>query len=152
MTVAGTQAVQGLQFTSDGYRLAGPGALLLTGDPFSTPSQSFVTVDAGVSATIATGLTGGAAGIGLRKLGSGTLTLAGAGSYTGATTVEAGTLALAAGGSLAGPMATGAGAASPMPERSTAASPMPASPATTAPSMAPSPTTAASSIAVPPGR
>ncbi|UGB28392.1 autotransporter-associated beta strand repeat-containing protein [Methylorubrum sp. B1-46] len=108
VTVAGTQAVQGLQFTSEGYRLAGPGALLLTGDPFSTPSQSFVTVDAGVSATIATGLNGGA-GIGLRKLGSGTLTLAGAGTFTGATTVEAGTLALAAGGSLAGSVATGAG-------------------------------------------
>ncbi|MFD6318445.1 beta strand repeat-containing protein [Methylorubrum thiocyanatum] len=109
VTVAGAQAVQGLQFTVDGYRLGGTGTLTLTGDPFSTPSQSFVTVDSGVSATIATALTGQTGGIGLRKLGAGTLTLAGANTYTGATTVEAGTLALASTGALASPVTTGAG-------------------------------------------
>lgn len=111
VTVAGAQNIQGLQFTVDGYRLGGTGTLNLTGDPFTTAGQSFVTVDAGVSATIATGLTGQAAGIGLRKLGPGTLTLVGAGTYTGMTTVEAGTLALAAGGALASSVTTGAGGA-----------------------------------------
>ncbi|AMB44900.1 autotransporter-associated beta strand repeat-containing protein [Methylobacterium sp. AMS5] len=111
VTVAGARNIQGLQFTADGYRLGGTGTLNLTGDPFTTAGQSFVTVDAGVSATIATGLTGQAAEIGLRKLGSGTLTLTGAGTYTGATTVEAGTLALVAGGALASSVTTGAGGA-----------------------------------------
>ncbi|RVU19818.1 beta strand repeat-containing protein [Methylobacterium oryzihabitans] len=106
VTVAGAQAVQGLQFTVDGYRLDGSGTLTLTGDPFTTLSQSFVTVDTGVSATIATALTGQNAGIGLRKLGDGTLTLSGIGTYTGATTIAAGTLALATGGSLASSVTT----------------------------------------------
>jgi fibronectin-binding autotransporter adhesin len=109
VTVAGAQAVQGLQFTVDGYRIGGSGTLTLTGDPFTTPGQSFVTVDTGVSATIATALTGQNAGIGLRKLGDGTLTLSGISTYTGATTVAAGTLVLAAGGSLASSVATLAG-------------------------------------------
>jgi autotransporter-associated beta strand protein len=100
VTVAGAQNVQGLQFVTDGYRLAGAGTLNLAGDPFSTPNQSFVTVDGGVGATIANALTDAGGTIGLNKLGAGTLTLAGVNTYAGATSVTAGTLVLAAGGSL----------------------------------------------------
>ena len=99
VTVAGAQAFQGLQFSADGYRLGGTGTLTVTGDPYSTTQQSFVNVDAGVGVTIANAITG-AAGIGLIKLGTGTLTLSGANTYTGATTVSAGTLALGANGTI----------------------------------------------------
>ncbi|CAO4148081.1 beta strand repeat-containing protein [Methylorubrum aminovorans] len=111
VTVAGAQNVQGLQFVTDGYRLAGAGTLNLTGDPFSTSNQSFVTVDGGVGATIANALTGTGGTIGLNKLGAGTLTLAGTNTYTGATSVTAGTLVLAAGGSLTSDVSVAGGAA-----------------------------------------
>ncbi|QIJ74380.1 hypothetical protein GU700_07185 [Methylobacterium sp. NI91] len=111
VTVAGAQNVQGLQFVTDGYRLAGTGTLNLTGDRSSTPNQSFVTVDGGVGATIANALTGTGGTIGLNKLGAGTLTLAGTNTYTGATSVTAGTLVLAAGGSLTSDVSVAGGAA-----------------------------------------
>ena len=111
VTVAGAQNVQGLQFVTDGYRLAGAGTLNLTGDPFSTPNQSFVNVDGGVGATIANALTGTGGTIGLNKLGAGTLTLAGVNTYTGATSVTAGTLVLAAGGSLTSDVSVAGGGA-----------------------------------------
>ena len=99
VTVTGAQAVQGLQFIVDGYQLVGSGSLTLTGDPNSTVAQSFFNVNGGVGATIATTLTG--AGIGLNKLGAGTLTLTGTDSYTGLTSINAGTLALTGTGSIA---------------------------------------------------
>lgn len=88
--VEGTQGFQGLQFTVDGYQLTGPGSLAMTADTFTTADQSFVTVDADVTATIGTVLTGN--GIGLIKFGTGNLVLTGANTYTGTTTIAAGTL------------------------------------------------------------
>ncbi|AOO81455.1 hypothetical protein BHK69_14215 [Bosea vaviloviae] len=95
VTLAGTQNIQGLQFTVDGYSLTG-GTLTMTGDPFSDPSKSFITTDAGVTATIGSTIAG--AGIGLTKQGAGTLILTGANSYDGGTTINAGTLQLGDGG------------------------------------------------------
>ncbi|MCJ2007835.1 beta strand repeat-containing protein, partial [Methylobacterium sp. J-092] len=108
VTVAGAQNLQGLQFTVDGYQLTGTGTLNLTGDPFTTLNQSFVNVDTGVVATIANALTSTGGTIGLRKLGDGTLTLTGASTYTGATTVSAGTLTIAVGGSITSDVANNA--------------------------------------------
>ncbi|WP_187275176.1 autotransporter-associated beta strand repeat-containing protein [Methylobacterium sp. WL120] len=99
VTVAGAQNLQGLQFTVDGYQLAGTGTLNLTGDGM-TPNQSFMNVDTNVGATIANALTSTGGTIGLVKLGAGTLTLSGASTYTGATTVQAGTLVIAGGGAI----------------------------------------------------
>jgi autotransporter-associated beta strand protein len=110
VTVMGAQDIQGLQFTVDGYQLDGTGTLNLTGDPFSTPNQSFINVDGGVGVTIANTLTSTGGAIGLVKLGAGTLTLSGTNSYTGATSVTAGTLAVAAGGSLLSDISVAGGA------------------------------------------
>lgn len=110
VTVAGAQNVQGLQFTVDGYQLTGAGTINLTGDPFSTPNQSFFNIGTGVGVTIANALTSTGGAIGLNKIGTGTLTLTGVNTYTGATSVTNGTLVLAAGGSLASAVSTGAGA------------------------------------------
>ncbi|TCM15722.1 autotransporter-associated beta strand protein [Novosphingobium sp. PhB165] len=111
VTVADAQNVQGLQFTVDGYQLVGSGTLNLTGDPFSTPNQSFINVDDGVGVDIANALTSTGGTIGLVKLGTGTLTLSGVNTYTGATSVTAGTLAVAASGSLVSDVAVASGAA-----------------------------------------
>ncbi|WP_395396049.1 autotransporter domain-containing protein (plasmid) [Novosphingobium sp. BL-8A] len=110
VTVTGAQDIQGLQFTVDGYQLVGSGTLNLTGDPFSTPDQSFVNVDDGVGVTIANTLTSTDGEIGLVKLGAGTLTLSGTNTYTGTTSVTNGTLALVSGGSLASDVSVAAGA------------------------------------------
>ncbi|WP_242116249.1 autotransporter domain-containing protein [Sphingomonas lacusdianchii] len=109
VTLAGTPDMQGLQFTVDGYRLTG-GSLNLTGDPFSTPGQSFVNVDGGVGATIDSALTSTGGSFGLNKIGAGTLTLTGANSYDGATSVTAGTLVLGTGGSLVSTVSVAGGA------------------------------------------
>ncbi|WP_162239539.1 autotransporter-associated beta strand repeat-containing protein [Methylobacterium sp. Leaf87] len=109
VTVAGAQGVQGLQFTTDGYALAGAGTLTLLGD-VTSPTRSFVNVDAGVGATIANALTGATGEIGLNKLGTGTLTLTGASTYTGPTQAAAGTLVVAAGGALASAVTVDTGA------------------------------------------
>ena len=100
VTVSGPVGFEGIQFTSDGYKLDG-GNLTLTGDSANNASASFVNVT-GVDTTaeIASALTG-AAGIGLDKFGSGTLILSGINSYTGATTIKGGTLALSGSGSIA---------------------------------------------------
>ncbi|MDF3812806.1 MULTISPECIES: autotransporter-associated beta strand repeat-containing protein [Rhodopseudomonas] len=100
VTITGAQSVQGLQFTADGYQLAGAGTLNLTGDAFSTVAQSFINVDAGVGVSIANALTSTGGTFGLVKIGTGSLTLSGANTYTGLTTVSNGTLAIAAGGSI----------------------------------------------------
>lgn len=102
VTVADPQYIQGLQFTVGGYTLTG-GTLNMTGDPFSDPAKSFITTDAGVTATIDSTIAG--AGIGLTKQGAGTLVLTGTNIYTGGTTINAGTLQLGNGettGSIAG--------------------------------------------------
>jgi autotransporter-associated beta strand protein len=95
VTVDGTQHIQGLQFTVDGYSLNG-GTLNITGDPFSDPTRSFVTTDAGVTTTISSTIAG--AGIGLTKQGAGTLVLTGNNHYDGGTTINAGILQLGNGG------------------------------------------------------
>ena len=109
VTLAGTPDMQGLQFTVDGYRLTG-GSLNLTGDPFSTPEQSFVNIDGGAGATIDSALTSSGGSFGLNKIGAGTLTLTGANSYGGATSVTAGTLVLGTGGSLVSTVSVASGA------------------------------------------
>ena len=90
IAVAGTQAFQGLQFTTDGYVVNG-GTLNMTGDVVNA-AASFVNVNGGVTATINSVLAGNAANIGLDKIGNGTLILGGANTYTGPMTVQAGTL------------------------------------------------------------
>ncbi|MEN2747180.1 autotransporter-associated beta strand repeat-containing protein [Sphingomonas sp. T9W2] len=111
VTLASMPDMQGLQFTVDGYgyRLIGS-SLNLTGDPFSTPGQSFVNVDGGVGATIDSALTSTGGSFGLNKIGAGTLILTGANSYGGATSVTAGTLVLGAGGSLVSAVSVAGGA------------------------------------------
>ena len=101
VTVNGAQSFQGLQFSTTGYIVDGPGTLNLTGNPFGNAAASFLNIDGGVITTINAAITGNA-GIGLDKLGTGTLVLAGANTYSGLTTVTAGTLNLAATGTLAG--------------------------------------------------
>lgn len=103
VTLGATVNVQGLQFTTDGYTIAAspPFAINLTGDPQSTPNQSFFNIDGGVTTTVNSAITGNA-GIGLRKIGAGTLVLGGASTYPGATTVDNGTLTVAGGGTING--------------------------------------------------
>jgi autotransporter-associated beta strand protein len=88
VTVTGTQNVEGLQFTVPGHTLTG-GTINLGGNPFGVGSiNSFINVDAGVTTTIGSTITGGA----LDKLGTGTLVLTGANGHTGVTDVTAGVL------------------------------------------------------------
>ncbi len=94
VAVAAGQYVDSLVFLNDGYTLSG-GTIAFT-------DNNSVTVAAGKTATIESSVAGS---IGLRKLGGGTLSLPGASSYTGITTVGAGTLStasLANGGSSSG--------------------------------------------------
>jgi hypothetical protein len=101
VTVTGANNFQGFQFVTDGYVVNGPGTLNMTGDPFTTADRSFFNVDAGVTATVNAGITGNA-GIGLRKIGTGTLVVGGSATYPGVTTVDAGTLVVAGTGSIVG--------------------------------------------------
>lgn len=99
VSVSGPVAFEGIQFTQDGYKIAGDD-LILSGDSAGNTAASFITIAGGANAEIESVITG-AAGIGIDKYGSGTLTLTGASTYTGATTIKAGTLALAGKGSIA---------------------------------------------------
>ncbi|UVK43826.1 autotransporter-associated beta strand repeat-containing protein [Mesorhizobium sp. AR07] len=96
VTVSGAIGFQGLQFSTDGYELSG-GALDLSGDAHGNAGASFITTDAGVTATVSSVLAS-AGMFGLDKLGSGTLVLAGDNTYSGLTTISAGTLQLGNGG------------------------------------------------------
>ncbi|HEV7950839.1 MAG TPA: autotransporter-associated beta strand repeat-containing protein, partial [Glaciihabitans sp.] len=99
VTVVGTQSFQGLQFSTTGYTVTG-GALQMTGNPTVNPNASFIIVDPGVTATIASTISGSAANIGLDKEGNGTLVLSGANTYTGTTTINAGTLEVQGGAAI----------------------------------------------------
>jgi autotransporter-associated beta strand protein len=79
---AGGVAANALTFETTGYEVTG-GTLTLNG---TTPT---VTTNTGVDATISSVIAGSA---GLVKAGSGTLTLSGVNTYTGATTISNGTL------------------------------------------------------------
>ena len=83
VTVSGNQSIGGLTFNTTGYTLSGG---TLTG----AATTNALTIASG-TATISSVLSGSNA---FTKEGAGTLTLSGANTYTGATTVSAGTLAL----------------------------------------------------------
>jgi autotransporter-associated beta strand protein len=82
LTLSGAVTATALNFTTDGYTLAGGGA----GD--SVTAGAF-DVAAGLSATISGDLTGSG---GLTKTGTGTLVLTGAKTFTGTATINAGTV------------------------------------------------------------
>ena len=82
VTLSGSTTANRIQFQITGFTIQG-GTLTLNG------SAPVVTTASAVSATISSTLAGGA---GLIKNGSGTLTLSGPASYTGATKISSGTL------------------------------------------------------------
>jgi autotransporter-associated beta strand protein len=91
VTLTGTQSVGNLTFKSNNYVLTG-GGLSLAGPA--------VTVDSGIAATVNSPVSGG---VGLTKLGTGTLNIGAANIYTGVTTIAGGVLnALNATGSATG--------------------------------------------------
>lgn len=98
VTIAGTQNFEGLQFKADGYTLSG-GTINMTGDSAGNESASFLNADAGTTTTIASVISGDA-GIGIDKLGSGTVILTGVNTFTGATTIKGGRLEVTGTGSL----------------------------------------------------
>lgn len=87
VTIAGDVAVAGLQFGTDGYRLEGPGDILIAA------TDTEFRVDAGLRAEIAAGITGAG---GLLKTSGGTLVLSGANSYAGGTRILAGIVEVSA--------------------------------------------------------
>ncbi|MDP9920741.1 outer membrane autotransporter protein [Variovorax boronicumulans] len=100
VTVQGPQSFDTLQFATDGYSLgAGVGGALAIAP--ATGGKATINTDAGISASIAAALTNGSGGgNGLVKVGSGTLTLSGANTYTGGTAINEGTLIAASNGAL----------------------------------------------------
>ncbi|WP_179216460.1 autotransporter-associated beta strand repeat-containing protein, partial [Achromobacter xylosoxidans] len=95
VSVAGAQSFDTLQFSTNGYNLAG-GSLAFS--PYSG-TQGTINTDAGISAAIATTLVDGS-GTSLLKVGGGTLTLSGSNTYSGGTTVAEGTLVAASNNAL----------------------------------------------------
>lgn len=90
VTLSAPQSAVGLTFKTNGYTLSGS-TLTMTLSPS-------ITVDSGVTATVASVVAGSA---GITKVGSGTLVLNNAGNtYTGGTIVSTGTLAVSSDGSL----------------------------------------------------
>ncbi|WP_280278920.1 autotransporter-associated beta strand repeat-containing protein [Sphingomonas sp. CBMAI 2297] len=85
---AGQVSATGMQFATGGYTLSG-GTLALSGAQATVRVGDGTAAGAGMTATIASALTGGAM---LVKTDLGTLVLTGANSYTGGTAVQAGTL------------------------------------------------------------
>lgn len=104
ITLGAAQNLSGLTFgsatTSGDWTFSGGGMALTANSTFN--------VNEGSTASIGNVISGA---FGLTKAGTGSLTLSGANTYTGATTVSAGTLTLASGGSLGiGLLAVGTGA------------------------------------------
>jgi autotransporter-associated beta strand protein len=97
VTLGSPITVQNLTFNSGSYTIAGTGSNTLTlGSPYG-PGGDYSTITTNVDATISAAIVDVNASetSGFYKLGSGTLTLTGANSYTGATNVEAGKLVIA---------------------------------------------------------
>ncbi len=95
VTVNGAvQAQGGITFATDGYTLAS--------GTIGLGATNSITTNTGVNATIGSSLTGTS---GMTKLGTGNLTLTGASSYTGGTTISGGTLTLGNGGAILGNVA-----------------------------------------------
>ena len=88
VTVDGAQSFTGLQFVSNGYTLQTGAAGTLTAINGGSGSAT-VRVDPGMNATLDVPIIGSGA---LTKLDAGTLTLLGANSYSGGTTVSGGVL------------------------------------------------------------
>jgi len=94
ITVEGAQQFDTLQFTVNGYNLV-PGA---TGSlNFGEATGGTINVDAGVTTSVATPITGGSS-LGFVKTGGGSLILSADNSYTGGTKIDAGVLQLGNGG------------------------------------------------------
>jgi len=90
---AGTITVSGAVANGNMTFASGSGAITLSGGTINLPASATITVN-NSSDTISSVLSG--AGSSLTKAGLGTLTLSGANTYSGATTITAGTLALGA--------------------------------------------------------
>jgi autotransporter-associated beta strand protein len=86
VTLGSAVTANGLTFNTAGYTVSGANTLTLAG---TTP-----TITANADATISSVVAGT---VGLAKAGTGILTLSGANTYTGATTITAGTLTLGTG-------------------------------------------------------
>ncbi len=87
-----------MTFNSSGYLIAG-GTLSLATDKASTITVANASDSATISSILADSATGASV---LTKAGAGTLTLSGANTYTGGTSIIAGTLALTGSGSITG--------------------------------------------------
>ena len=91
VTVTGIQNAGTLTFAS------GSGAIVLSGGMITLPDTSTITLD-NAADTISSVITG--AGTSLTKAGTGNLTLSGANTYSGPTTISAGTLTIGGAGKL----------------------------------------------------
>jgi len=83
----------GMQFMTDGYIIAAPGAQTLI-----AATSTIIRVDPGVTATISAPIVDGSSAADVTKTDQGTLILTGTNTYTGGTTISTGTLQLGNGG------------------------------------------------------